>query len=366
MIRILNVVTDMGRGGLETMIMNYYRKIDRSKLQFDFIVHREKRETYDDEIESLGGKIYRLPRLNPFSMQYRKKLGDFFDNHPEYQIIHVHQDCLSSVILKIALEHGVKVRIAHSHSSSQNKNIKYPIKLFYKKSIKKYATDLLACSEEAGRWMFNSDDFEVLNNAIDAKRYIYDEHVRLDARSKLGIKDDELVIGHVGRFSPPKNHEFLIDIFNEIQKKRKAKLLLVGDGSLRTSIEEKVNRLELKDKVIFAGIQPNVDWWLQAMDIFLFPSIYEGLPLTIVEAQASGLRCYISDKVPIECKKTDLVEQICLSEGAQKWAQIILEKEMYDRRNTYEEICEAGFDVDKNAKWVEQYYISKEERINGV
>ena len=217
MLRVLQIVTDMGRGGLETMIMNYYRCSDRERIQFDFLVHRFERESYDDEIESLGGIIYRFPRLNPFSLSYKKILGEFFDSHPEYQIIHVHQDCLSSVILKVAKEHGVKTRIAHSHSSSQDKNIKYPIKLFYKRFIPRYATNLFACSEEAGKWMFNGADFSVLNNAIDAERYIFNPQKRREVRDSLGIAPDELLFGHVGRFSPVKNHDFLMDVFNEVQ-----------------------------------------------------------------------------------------------------------------------------------------------------
>ena len=168
MVRILHVVTHMNRGGLETMIMNYYRTIDRGEVQFDFLVHRQERADYDDEIEELGGVIYRVSRLNPFSKKYKKELETFFQLHPEYAVIHVHQDCMSSVILKIAKKCGVRVRIAHSHSASQTKNIKFVIKKIYQKQIHKYATKLLACGNDAGKWMFQGVEFEVLNNAIDA------------------------------------------------------------------------------------------------------------------------------------------------------------------------------------------------------
>lgn len=149
-LRVLQVVTHMNRGGLETMLMNYYRSVDRKKVQFDFLVHREERADYDDEIEALGGKIFRLPRLVPWSISYRRALNGFFAAHKEYKIVHVHQDCLSSVILKAALKQGVPVRIAHSHSQSQDKNLKYLIKLYYKKSIPRYSTKLFACGESAG------------------------------------------------------------------------------------------------------------------------------------------------------------------------------------------------------------------------
>ena len=164
-IRVLHVVTYMGRGGLETMIMNYYRNIDRSKVQFDFLTHRDEIWDYDDDIERLGGKIYHLPRLNPFSPKYLNALDNFFEEHNEYKIVHCHQDCLSGIVLKHAKKNGVPFTIAHSHSSNQNKNLKYVIKLIAKKSIPKYADYLLACGKDAGEWMFNTSDFTILNNA---------------------------------------------------------------------------------------------------------------------------------------------------------------------------------------------------------
>lgn len=171
-IRVLQVVTHMNRGGLETMIMNYYRQIDREKVQFDFLTHRPESEKkdYNDEILALGGRIFHLPKLNPFSPFYLKQVHLFFRNHPEYKIIHVHLDCMSSVILKIAEMEGVPVRIAHSHSSNQDKNLKYLLKVIYKRSIKKYATHLFACGETAGKWMFGTDNFHIISNAIKIGR----------------------------------------------------------------------------------------------------------------------------------------------------------------------------------------------------
>ena len=217
-IRILHVVTYMGRGGLETMIMNYYRHIDRSKVQFDFLTHRDFRADYDDEIESLGGKLYRLPRLVPWSRSYRLALDAFFAAHPEYRIVHVHQDCLSSVILKAASKCGVPVRIAHSHSSSQDKNLKYLIKLYYRRWIPHYATDLYACGKQAGDWMFMGHPFRIVNNAIDAAAYAYSPEKAALVRHNLGIGKDSLVLGHVGRFSPTKNHTYLLDVFKAQRK----------------------------------------------------------------------------------------------------------------------------------------------------
>lgn len=356
MIRILHVVTHMNRGGLETMIMNYYKNIDREKIQFDFLVHRREKADYDDEILEMGGKIYRISKLNPFNRKYKTELEKFFARHKEYKIVHVHQDCLSSIILKVAKKYGVDVRIAHSHTSNQDKDIKYPIKMIYRYFIPKYATHLMACSNSAGEWMFRGAEFELVNNAIDSKRYLFDETKRRIIREKMGIQREEFLIGHVGRFCYPKNHRFLVDIFEKINEKISAKLILVGEGELRSEIETRVNKLGLADKVIFMGLRNDVSDLMQAMDVFVFPSHYEGLPVTVVEAQAAGLPCLISDGVPIECKKTDLVEQELLSKSADEWAEDILKLKKISRRNTYQDMVEAGYDIQENAKWLSNIY----------
>lgn len=182
MIRVLQVATYMGRGGLESMIMNYYHHIDREKVQFDFLVHRQERAAFDDEIESLGGRIYRLPRLVPWNKGYLSALDRFFVEHPGYKIVHVHQDCLSSVILNAAARHDIPVRIAHSHSANQDKNLKYPIKLWYKRSIPEYATNLFACGKDAGDWMFGGASYQIINNAIDVAAYTYGSTKRQEMR----------------------------------------------------------------------------------------------------------------------------------------------------------------------------------------
>lgn len=358
-IRVLHIVTYMGRGGLETMIMNYYRNIDRNRVQFDFLVHRDFEADYDEEIKELGGKIYRLPPLNPLSKEYLSKLDSFFKEHKEYKIVHSHIDCMSAIPLKYAKLNGVPIRIAHSHNSSQAKNLKYLLKLFYKTKISKYANNLFACSNDAGRWMFGENaDFTVLNNAIDTEKYLFNNNMAQKVRKKLKITNESLVIGHVGSLWISKNHSFIVDIFVEILKKRiNSVLLLVGEGPLRQSIEKKVHSLGITDKVIFTGSRADVNELLQAMDVFLFPSLYEGLPVSMVEAQASGLPCLISDKVPIECKKTDLVYQMNLSDSPDKWAEKIEELSKIERRNTYEEIKKSGFDVKSNAEKLENFYL---------
>ena len=359
-IRILQVVTYMGRGGLETMLMNYYRNIDRTKVQFDFLTHREFRADYDEEIEELGGRIYRLPRLIPWSKSYLQTLDSFFSDHPEYKIIHVHQDCLSSVILKSAQKQGIPVRIAHSHSSSQDKNLKYLIKLWYKRTIPRYATGLFACGQKAGDWMFGGAPYAILNNAINARAYSFCSERQSSVRQQLNIPPDAFVVGHVGRFSYPKNHEFLLDIFDAVYAQdRRAFLLLVGDGELRVKMERKAATLGLTDRVLFTGLRSDVPQLLQAMDVFVFPSHYEGLPVTLVEAQAAGLPCMISEQIPAECSITDLVIRISLEKTPGVWAERVLAVRKDQRRNTYAQVVSAGYDIIENASRLQNYYIEQ-------
>lgn len=357
LIRVLHIVTYMGRGGLETMIMNYYRNMDRSKVQFDVLTHRQERYDFDDEIEALGGKIYHMPKLNPWSHRYIKALEKFFEQHSEYKIVHSHIDCMSAVPLMIARNAGVPVRIAHGHSNNQDKDFKYLLKLYYKRKIPRCATSLFACSTEAGRWMFGKQNFFVLPNAIDTKQYIYNAEKRYKVRKELGL-DDALVIGHVGRFSKVKNHEFLVDIFHEVYMQRNnVKLLLVGDGEKMQEVKEKVMRLQLSNIVIFTGTRSDVADVLQAMDVFVLPSLYEGLSIATLEAQASGLPCLISDRVSVECKKTSLVNQLGLNEPATVWAKRILEVVDTERRDTSSEIAYAGFDIQDNAQKLQNFYL---------
>lgn len=356
-IRILHVVTYMGRGGLETMLMNYYRSIDRTQVQFDFLTHRDFEADYDAEILTLGGRIYHLPPLNPFSRGYLSALGRFFAEHSEYRIVHCHLDCMAGIPLKAAKKHGVPVRIAHAHNNNQAKDRKYLLKLLYKRMIPGTATNLLACSGEAGRWMFKRDDFLVLNNAIDAGQYAFDPEVRRASRRELGISEDALVVGHVGRFDPQKNHGFLLAIFEKMPTD--SRLLLVGDGVLRAAAEQQAEELGIRDRIIFTGVRSDVDRLLQTMDVFLFPSLFEGLPVSIIEAQAAGLPCLISDKVPIECKKTELVTQLPLDAAPEAWAEAVLTVAKTPRTNTLEQIRSSGFDIQANAEWLADFYLTQ-------
>ena len=369
MIRVLHIVTYMGRGGLETMIMNYYRSIDREKVQFDFLVHRDQEADYDREILSLGGRIYHSSRLIPWSASYRRNLTEFFRSHPEYRIVHVHQDCLSAVALQCAKEAGVPVRIGHCHNSNQDKNWKYLVKLHYMKKIPDHATHLFACGKSAGQWMFGGADFQVLNNAVELRGFTFDPEVRRRVRAALNIDDGAFVLGHVGGFRPQKNHGFLIDVFAGcVRQDPGARLLLVGDGEGRRNIEEKVASMGLGEKVIFTGVRSDIPEMLQAMDVFVFPSLYEGLGISIVEAQASGLPCIISDTIPDDCNVTQyLVERLPLSAPPEKWAEIILTQRDMTRTDHIDEVRRAGYDIEEKAKELEGFYLNAfaENRVDG-
>lgn len=363
MVRVLHVVTYMGRGGLETMLMNYYRNIDRSKVQFDFLCHRDFEADYDAEILSLGGRIYRLPNLNPFSKTYLNALESFFAQHKEYKIVHSHIDCMSAVPLKYAKKYGVPVTIAHSHNSNQPKDKKYPLKLIYKRSIHKYADYLFACSKNSGIWMFGnkfSNDIYVINNAIDTKQYIYNEQMAKSVREKYNLGND-FVVGHVGRFNSQKNHTYLIDIFNELLKiEPSAKLVLVGDGDLKKNIKKKIDDLNISDSVVFTGVVPNVNEIAQCFDVFCFPSLFEGLSVAMVEMQATGVKSVISDTISKECIITDNVEMLSIDANPKVWAdKLIAFKGAYSKKNMLDSVEKANFDIEKNAMWLQEFYLNE-------
>lgn len=368
-IRVLNLFTIMNRGGAETMVMNYYRSIDRSKVQYDFMVHRQERGAYDDEIEALGGRIYRMPPVRPWTAgAYRKEVRKFYQEHPEYRIIHSHMSELGYYDFIEAKKSGVPIRICHAHNRPHGVDLKSPIRWYYKKRMLPYITDMFMCGEESGEWLYgkkNKNKFIQMNNAIDAEQYSFNPTKRRIMRDKLGLKEGQLALVHVGRFNPQKNHTFLIDIFAEIQKNRPdAHLFLIGDdlGSGGAMIHEKVQKLGLKEKVVFLGVRNDVSDLLQAMDTFVFPSLFEGLSVASVEAQASGLSILISDKIPLECKKTDLVKVVSLSDSPKFWAEKVIETSKVKRRDTISEIKRAGFDIKANANWLEEFYLNASKR----
>lgn len=264
--------------------------------------------------------------------------------------------------LQCAKECGVTVRIAHSHNSNQDKNIKYLFKRYYMKKIPEVATELFACGKAAGDWMFGGKDYQLLPNAIATEKYIYDEEKAKRIKKELGLENN-IIIGHIGRFNPQKNHEFLIDIFEKCFKKNdKVRLVLIGDGKDRKEIEKKVEEKGLQSNVLFMGIRSDVPELLQAMDVFVFPSLYEGLPVTMIEEQAAGVPAVISNQVSEECIITKgLVKVKDLEETPEQWADEILKQAKISKNDRSEEIKKAKYDVETTAKWLEEYYLKKAE-----
>lgn len=363
MIRILQVIGSLGNGGSQAMIMNLYRNIDRSKIQFDFIIDRPEEQFFSEEIKNLGGKIYILPSFKSQNiLNYKKSWRKFFEEYSEYKIIHGHVRSTAAIYLKIAKEKGL-VAIAHSHSTSSGSGFSSIVKNIMQYPIRYIADYLFACSYSAGEWLFGKkackkNNFFIQKNAIDSKRYIYNNEKRKEKRKELQI-ENKYVIGHVGRFDAPKNHEFLIDVFKKVHdRNNKAVLMLIGDGNLRTFIEEKVEELEISDSVIFTGIRSDIPELLNVMDLFLFPSLFEGLGIVVIEAQACGLKCIVSNTVPKEAYVTDLIESIDLKASDNFWAKKILEyPSVYVRQNTYEEICQKGYDIISAAQWLQDFYL---------
>ena len=369
-IRILNLFTIMNRGGAETMVMNYYRSIDRSKVQFDFMVHREERGAYDDEIEAMGGRIYRMCPIYPKNFKrYKLQLVDFFENHPEYMIVHSHMSELGYFAFKEAKAHGVKCTICHAHNAPNFKSETFSEKLkdimrnIFKHKIRKYTDHMFICGMDAGKWLFgklNKRKFIMMNNAIDANIFRWDKSRAKAVRKEMAL-EDKFVIVHVGRFNAQKNHSFIIDIFRLIHYHNPdAVLLLVGAGDLEERTKIKVDNLGLSENVRFLGVRSDVNEILLASDVFLFPSLYEGLPVTLVEAQASGIKCVISDAIPKDCRITKNIDVVPLDATDGTWADTVLKyADGYDRKDTYDTIVKKKFDITENAKWLEEFYINE-------
>ncbi len=375
-IRVLQVITIMNRGGAETMIMNYYRAMDKSKVQFDFLVHRTEKGAYDDEIKALGGHIYHMPGIMPKNLiGYTKALNSFFKNHQEYKIVHSHLNAYSYWVLKAAKKNRVPIRIAHSHTAIEpihkklflknidlTTTIKDMMQSIIRHLVPSLATHHFACGRKAAIWLFgkkNLDNVHILNNAIDAKKFTYNENVAAVEKKKLKL-NGEYILGHVGSFGEPKNHAFLIDVFYQLlQKHSNMVLVLIGDGYLRTKIEQKAKDLNIFENIRFMGVQKDIPSLLQAFDLFLFPSLYEGLPVTLIEAQAAGLKIITSDRVTKEAVVVnDLVQFLPLDKSAMDWSKYILENKEYAREDTYTKIVEGCYDIHANAKELEQLYLN--------
>lgn len=362
-IRIAQVMGKMVGGGVESVVMNYYRNINKNRIQFDFIVDSDSTNIPKEEIESLGGKIILVPPYQKTS-KYIKELAKVFKEN-NYKIVHSHINTLSVFPLYAAKKANIPVRIAHSHSTSNKKEWKKNLlKNILKPFSKIFATDYFCCSEYAGKYLFGTKTYEnkevtLINNAIDVDKFLYNEELRKKKRKELGIKK-EIVICHVGRFISQKNHLRLLEIFSTLTKtnpKEKFILLLIGEGKLEPIIKEKAKSLGLEKQVKFLGQRNDVNELMQAMDIFLLPSLYEGLPVVGVEAQTSGLLCILSSSMTKETKVLSTTKFISLEASDDEWSKEILESyHNFKRKNTKQEIIDASFEIKTEAEKLEKKY----------
>jgi len=360
MLRVLQCVNNMDRAGLENMLMNYYRNIDRKQVQFDFLTHRKEKGAYEDEIIKMGGKVYHAPRLYPQNYPaYFKWMSCFFAEHPEYHIVHSHIDAMSFFPLLAAKKAGITARIAHSHSSKLDNDFKFPIKYLALKGIATVANVNCACGEKAGKFMFGSREFYIIHNAIDLKRFSYNETERRLKRNELDISQDSFVIGHVGRYCYIKNQSFLIDVFYEVLRERpNSILLLVGNGPDEGKIKRRIENLGISSKVKLLKNRDDVNELYQVMDVFVMPSLFEGLPVVGVEAQANGLTCFISDNVSKEVVLSDSTFLLDLDLGVRGWKEAILNASCQRNNMALVQLKEHNYDVLVEARKLLDFYKS--------
>lgn len=373
-IRVLHVLGGTGLGGAESRIMDLYRQMNRDEIQFDFLVHssavsgfcedapERKPQFYDEEIRQLGGHIYVLPKFKVYNyLTYRKAVQDFFREHHEFRVVQGHMTSTAGIYLPIAKKCGIPITVAHSRNAGVDKGLKGIATRFFRRNLVRKADYCFACSELAGTDVFGEKAMrqgkvKIIHNAVDAGRFTYDPQKRGKVRENLGLTD-QLVVGHVGRFDYQKNHPYLIDIFAGLCEIRQdAVLLLLGEGPGMESIKEKCHELGITEKVRFLGNRKQPEDYYQAMDIFLLPSFYEGLPGVLVEAQAAGLKCFVSDTVTREARATELVTYLSIKESAGEWAERIDASASYERRDTGQTMRDAGFDVVMQAAAYRKFY----------
>ena len=352
-------------GGVESVIMNYYRHLDHSKVQFDFICDEDSTRIPYDEIKKLGGRVFLVPKYQNLP-KYLKALEKLFKEN-KYRIVHTNINTLSVFPLYAAKKAKVPIRISHSHSTSNPKERKRNlIKNILRPFSKRYATDYFACSELAGRYLFGNKAFDqgevkIIHNAIDIEKFKFDEVARKKLRKEFGINDSTVVIGHVGRFVQQKNHTFLVDVFKEYHKKNPdSKLLLVGSGPLEDEIKKKVEKLGLKDFVLFLGQRDDINKLYSAMDVFCLPSLYEGLGVVGIEAQVAGLPCMFSDKIPDDIKITDSIRFIKLTDKLKIWGDEIVKVVIDKRSSTVSNRCTKNYNIEEAVTFLKIEYFSKD------
>lgn len=347
------------------MIMEIYRKIDKELIQFDFVIDNNDEKFYVPEIERMGGRVYVLEKYKFFNhFSFVRLWKKFLKEHNEYKIIHCHVRSVASIVLKIAKQYEIKT-ICHSHSTSNGKGLKSLLKQILQRQIPKYTDCFMACSKESAKWLYGekiakSKNCFIINNAIDSKKYSFDNDIRQDIRKKIGIDSETILIGQIGRIEYVKNHEFSINLFKKLIKKtnKKYKLIIIGDGSLKSKIYNLCNEYGILNNAIFTGNVNNVNEYLQAIDLLLMPSYYEGLPLCLVEAQAASLKCIISDNIYDGIIINNLIKQLSIFD-VDSWIKYIANlKYPTKRENYYKEIKKSGFDINDNIEKLKKIYFT--------
>lgn len=363
-VKVLAVVCQMNRGGLECRLMDIIRFIDRSRVQIDVFTYREDKGYFDEEITSLGGTVYYNKPLTVRNMvSYSKYFADFLKKHPEYKIVHAHQDSWCSVFCGGAYMAGVPIRIAHSRISIETISPSNIAKNLIKIPTVKYATHYFAVSQRAGKWLFGKKNVEngkveVWPNAIDTHTFRYNPDVRRIMQKELDVAG-KTVIMHVGNYKGHKNHPFLIDIFAEyVKRNAEAVLVLVGKGK-NTHIVAKTRKLGIEKNVLFLGGRNDIEKLLQAADVFVFPSLYEGFPGAVLEAQAAGLPCVISDRITREVCILPTVQVLSLDDTVTAWCDAIEKAASHKRNDGIPMLEKAGYDIRSLVRKLEEFYVGE-------
>ena len=364
--RILHITSDLDGGGIERLLLNYCRILQKKGIQFDFAINAQREGLLEKSFKELGANIYRIPTYHDGIKKYKRALEEILLKN-SYDVVHVHSGYKAFIPLMIAKKHGIKVRIAHSHTTNVENKKEYLVKKLCVALTKKYATDLFACGISAGKWAWGRKAaFDVMYNSIKTEKYLFNEEKRCFLRDELHISN-KFVLGNVGRFSIPKNHEFLINFFYEIVKKcPNAVLLLIGRGELEKKIQKKIADLGIQNSVMMLGIRDDVPDLLNAMDLFLLPSKFEGLPVSLVEVQANGLRALAANTITKEVAITDLVKYIPLDDYS--WINAITELPVvggYDRSMYNDVIAKSNYDIGKSSVLLIEKYQSLIKKNNG-
>ncbi len=365
-IRILQVNNAMVSAGIEAFIMNVYRHIDREQVQFDFLVHYPIPQHYDEEIKKMGGHIHYLTiRKDNNFIKYFRDLDRFFKENKQYHVIHGHMDFYGMFYLFFAWKNGVKVRMIHSHNASITPSLKGFVHYMLDIPLKYMTKYRYACSEKAGKFLYKNKPFEVLNNAIEVDKFAFDEHKRTIIRQQYGIQDETVYL-LIGRFEKQKNHTFLLKVFKKITHiDSNVKLWLIGKGPLEEEIKKEIQTLGLEEYVQLLGTQIDIPGYLSAADAFLMPSLYEGLPVSGVEAQANGLPCFFSDEITRELDISEGAHFLSLNLTPEEWAKYITSKKVKHLKNQKQSIVEHGFDIVEQAKKIQELYISLDKKARG-